>query len=154
MGRVLFKNRNFLIHTIRMENCIPINYLSLASMSLNTFRKSKLQAWLLPIALVFSLFAFSGSATPTAARRAFATEQIASVRVSDQRQASFQIKRDRLSFHAVPAPSFLQALRYYELTVKIQIIQHANRLIVFPEFMRYASPYTLRCSEEDSILLA
>src|SRR5688572_32179828 len=112
-------------------------------MSLRIFRKSKMQAWLLPIALVFSLFAFSGSAMPTAPGRAVTTEQVAPAHVSPKRQLLLQFKHDFGSSHSTAAPDFLQALRHYEQTVKTQVTQRFHDPKIFPEFMRYLSQYTL-----------
>jgi hypothetical protein len=121
------------------------------NMSLRIFRCGKIQAWLLPIAVVFSLFAFSGSATPTAARRTVITEQVVPIQVSGKRHIAFKIKGDLPVVRFDAAPTLLHALRHCERSVKIQITQCLPGPIVFPESGLHQSPYTFH-TDEDSTL--
>jgi hypothetical protein len=123
-------------------------------MSQGKFRKGKITAWLLPIALVLSLFALSVSGTPSTTRRAIVTEQVLPTRIASKQNLSFRVNSDAysLSFQYPAVVCFQEAVRYYSHAIKIQISQRAHHPPAFAKFMLPPSQHTLRSSDEDHIL--
>lgn len=97
-------------------------------MSREKIRKSKITSWLLNVALVLSLFAFSGfNAAPGITQRTSIAELVTTVRASSTRIVSFKSVCHKLSltFHRTVV-NFQQAMFHYTQSVKIFFRQNSK----------------------------
>jgi hypothetical protein len=120
-------------------------------MNRRKFRKDKITAWLIPLALVLSLFAFSGYSTPAASRPASKTEQV--VRERSAKTAIYFGINNRTNTHAnqYPIVCFQETLWNYLRTIKIQITQRLGHPPAVAKFKLLSGQHSLRSSDEDHI---
>src|SRR6478609_3784805 len=100
------------------------------------FRNGKITAWLLPVALVISLFTFSGTNSPASAKQSsITTEQIDALRVSNKKCTAFKIIGTKFSSQLDnSALRFHQIAFSHTLAVRTQVRQCAQNCLEFIGF--------------------
>jgi len=118
------------------------------------FRNGKIKAWLFPVVIVLSLFAFSGINGPSAARQyTTVTEQNDPIRVSNKRCVTFKINGAKSSSRLYYTAENFQLITFsFSHAVKTQINQCAKHCLEFDQVNIQVTQYTPRSSDEHILI--
>ena len=114
------------------------------------FRNSKITAWLLPVVLVLSLFAFSGINSPSTAKSCNArTEQIDPLPASNKRCISYKVLSSKVASLGSSIVNFQHVTFSYTNAVKTQVSQCTKQCLEFIVLNGSLPLFTPRSLDED-----